>query len=48
MDQFRYWLGFKLLLIAIKVMPDKHTRYWIKYGLRVAGAGIEKDLNEMA
>lgn len=48
MDKFRYWLSYKLINLAIKVVPDEECKYWIKYGMFIAGTGIEESLeNEM-
>lgn len=43
-DKFRFWLSFKLLLLGVKVAPDKEVQEWLKYGLKVAGTGIEESL----
>lgn len=46
MESFRYWLSFKLLVLGVRILPDEHTKYWVKYGLKVAGRGVEESLND--
>lgn len=45
-SSFRFWLSFQLLLFGVRVCPDEHAKNWLKYGLKVAGTGIERDLLE--
>jgi len=45
-DKLRFWLSFKLLILGVKVAPDKEVQEWLKYGLKVAGTGIEASFTE--
>lgn len=44
LDSIRFHLTFWLLYSAVRMCPDRHAKEWIKFGLRVAGKGIEKGL----
>jgi len=45
-DKFRFWISFKLLDLGVQACPDDYSREWLKYGLTVAGVGIERGLTE--
>lgn len=45
-SSFRFWLSFQLLLLGVKVAPDKEVQEWLKYGLSVAGTGIEESITK--
>lgn len=44
--RFKFWLSFQLLMLGVRTAPDERVQEWIKYGLKVAGSGIEKDILE--
>lgn len=46
MSKFRFWLSFYLLDLGIRTCPDKECRFWLRYGMAVAGDGIEKSISE--
>lgn len=33
-------------MLGVRVIPDSESRYWIKYGLNVAGEGLMRSLEE--
>jgi len=44
--KFRFWLSFKLLQLGVDACPDEGCKYWLTYGLKVAGEGIQKEITE--
>jgi len=43
---FRFWLSFRLIKLGIVTCPDEECQHWIRYGMSIAGEGIEKGILE--
>lgn len=44
MYALRFWLSFHLLNLGVRACPDESSRHWLRYGLHIAGKGIEDGL----
>lgn len=46
MIKLRFWLSSVLIRWGTNMIPDKQCREWVRYGMYVAGEGIERSISE--